>query len=228
MTALFNMRVTHINLTATIQNASDPTVADLAARNNDVLNTIDYHPQWEEVAQPLINTWSQLFDGAFPPIDPAYREPWATFNETGTTMAQYDEAVRLKRRSVDWYEQHIQFSTPGTCSESILVYDIGTGGLPSYREQDLNNSPDASFLATIPEGTVMAGAGICPLYGCADFTVPIGQVEYWSPVTKRREWMPVTVSLVIKRGCDFVVYEMVERMAEAGILKTVKTGKTAF
>ena len=228
MTTLFNMQVMHINLTATIQNASNPAVADLAARNNDVLNTIDYHPQWEEVAQPLINAWAEQFDGAFPPIDPVFREPWATFNQTGTTRAQYDEAVRFKRRSVEWYEQHVQFSTPGTCSESILVYDIGTGGLPSYREKELNNSPDASFLATIPDGTVMAGAGICPLYGCADFTVPIGQVEYLSPVSRRREWMPVTVNLVVKRECDFVVYDMVEPMAKAGILRTVKTGKTAF
>lgn len=228
LTNIFNMHISYINLTATIQNATDPTVANLAARNNDILNTIDYHPQWEEVAQPLINTWSEMFDGAFLPIDPAYREPWATSYQTGTTMQQYGEALRLKRGSVDWYEEHMQYSTPDMCSESVLIYDIGTGGLPSYREEELNNSPDASFLATIPKGTVMAGAGICPLYGCADFTVPIGQVPYWSPLTKRREWMPVTVDLVVKRGCDGVLYEMVERMAESGVLRTVKSGKVAF
>lgn len=74
----------------------------------------------------------------------------------------------------------------------------------------------------------MAGAGICPLYGCADFTVPIGQVKYFSPVTKKVEVVPVTINMVIERGCDFVLYEMIERMVDAGILKKIMTGGTAF
>lgn len=56
-----------------------------------------------------------------------------------------------------------------------------------------------------------------PLW-CADFTVPIGQVEYFGPITKKNETMPVTINMVIKRGCDFVLYEMIERMAYSGVL----------
>lgn len=109
-----------------------------------------------------------------------------------------------------------------------MLYDIGTGGLPSYREEGLNNNPNASFLAITPEGAAITGANICPLYGCADFTVPIGQVPYFSPITNYEEMVPVTIGLVVKRGCDFVLYNMIERLADAGILKEVKTGRTAF
>ena len=228
LSSIFSMTVKKFNFTATIHNASEPSVADQYQRNHDVLNIIDYHPQWEEVAHPLISTWAGLFNGAFPPIDPSYREPWATWNRTGSTLNQYNEALRLKRKSVDWYEQNLQYSKPDSCSESVLLYDIGTGGLPSYREEDLNHSPDASFLAVVPEGTDMAGAGICPLYGCTDFTVPIGQVEYHSQVTYKMEVVPVTINMVVKRGCDFVLFNMIERLADVGVLKTVKTGKTAF
>jgi hypothetical protein len=71
-------------------------------------------------------------------------------------------------------------------------------------------------------------ASICPLFGCVDATVPIGQVSYFSPVSGRREMLPVTVNLVVRRGCDFVLFNMIGKMADAGLLQTVKTGKTAF
>ena len=35
--------------------------------------------------------------------------------------------------------------------ESVILYDIGTGGLPSLREESLNHSPAASFLAVLPQ-----------------------------------------------------------------------------
>ena len=229
MTALFDMQVEHLNFTATVQNATDPVVANLTGRNNDVLNIIDYHPQWEEIGQPLISAWAEQFDGRFPPIDKAYRDPWSTWNTTsGSTLDEYAEAVERKRKSVEWYEENLQFSTADACSESVMLYDIGTGGLPSYREKDLNDFEDASFLAVTPEGTVTAGANLCPLFGCADFTVPIGQVPYQSRVTFREEIVPVTINLVVRRGCDFVLYDMIEKMADAGILHAVKTGSTAF
>lgn len=109
-----------------------------------------------------------------------------------------------------------------------MLYDIGTGGLPSFRERELNESPEASYLAVLPKGTSITGANICPIFGCADFTIPIGQVPYRSNVTFHEEMVPVTINMVVKRGCDFVLYNMIEKLADEGVLKTVKTGRTAF
>ena len=153
---------------------------------------------------------------------------WKTFNSSRTNQAAYDAALATKNRGVQWYEANLQYSTADSCSESLLIYDIGTGGKPSFRERELNDSPEASYLAIKPPGAAITGANICPIFGCADFTVPIGQVPYRSNVTFHEEMVPVTINLVVKRGCDFVLYNMIERLADEGVLKTVKTGRTAF
>ncbi|KAK0294879.1 hypothetical protein LTS00_006714 [Friedmanniomyces endolithicus] len=228
MSSLFGMTVKRFNFTATVENATDPTVANITALNNGAIGIIDSYTQWEVIAKPLITAWAKLFDGRFPPIDSARRAGWQTYNETANSLAAYSNALMQKKAAVEWYETHLQYSTADSCSESVMLYDIGTGGLPSYREQNLNNNPNASFLAEKPPGAAITGASICPLYGCADFTVPIGQVPYYSEVTFHTEMVPVTINMVVKRGCDFMLFNMIEKMADAGILKTVKTGKTAF
>ncbi|TKA67868.1 hypothetical protein B0A55_08408 [Friedmanniomyces simplex] len=228
MSSLFGMTVKRFNFTATVESATDPAVANITALNNGPIGIIDSYTQWEVIAKPLITAWAKLFDGRFPPIDSARREGWQTYNETANSLSAYNNALMQKNAAVQWYETHLQYSTAESCSESVMLYDIGTGGLPSYREEDLNNSPNASFLAEKPPGAAITGASICPSYGCADFTVPIGQVPYYSQVTFHTEMVPVTINMVVKRGCDFVLFNMIEKLADAGVLKTVKTGKTAF
>lgn len=46
-----------------------------------------------------------------------------------------------------------------------------------------------------------------------------GQVPYKSNVTYIEEMIPVTINLVAKRGCDFMLFNMVERLAKEGVLK---------
>lgn len=227
LTAVFGMTVETFNMTATVANTSAdiPKYKDL---NNatSILNTMT---QWQEVAQPLIETWAELYDGRFPPIDPARRSGWTAYNHTYYTQELYTEALETKRSGVDWFESEILYATPESCSESIMLWDIGTGGLPSYREQTMNNNPnDTSFLAVTPAGAGISGASLCPIYGCVDMTIPIGQVPYKSNVTLVEEMVPVTVSVIAKRGCDFMLWNMWEKLADEGVLKTIKTGRTAF
>lgn len=228
MSSLFGMTVREFNFTATVQNGSDSTINNLTTLSNGPLGVINSYTQWEEVAKPLITTWGELFDGRFPPVDSARRPGWRRYNESANTLQAYNEALDTKNRAVQWYETNLQYSTPESCSESVMLYDIGPGGFPSYRELDLNGPANTSFLAVTPPGAAITGAGICPIYGCADFTIPIGQVPYFSEVTFHEEMVPVTINMVVKRGCDFVLYNMIEKMADAGILSAVKTGKTAY
>ncbi|XP_014553579.1 hypothetical protein COCVIDRAFT_107337 [Bipolaris victoriae FI3] len=227
MARVFDMRVKKVNFTATIQNATNPIASNFTVMNQ-ATNTINSWSSWLVVGKPLITAWKDMFEGRFPPIDPARRPGWIGFNESVTNQASYDAALETKRQAVAWYEDEFQYSTAESCSESVMLYDIGTGGLPSFRERLLNESPDASYLAVRPEGAAVTGASICPIFGCADFTVPIGQVPYQSNVTFHKEMVPVTINMVVKRGCDFVLYNMIEKLADEGILKTVKTGRTAF
>lgn len=40
--------------------------------------------------------------------------------------------------------------------------------------------------------------------------------------------LPVTVSLVARRGCDFMLMDLISALADKGIVQTVKTGRTAY
>ncbi|KAF2462703.1 amidase family protein [Lindgomyces ingoldianus] len=229
MSSLFGMRVKHFDFTSTVQNSSVSTQAvinltDLAIH----LGTVNTLPAWKVIGSRLVSTWAARYGGRFPPIEAEFRAGWATYDETINTMQAYNASLIAKRDAVDWYEKNLQYSTNESCSESVMIYDIGTGGLPSYREEDLNAGPNATLLAVPSPRAVLPASGICTIFACADFTVPIGQVPYLSQVTFVEEMVPVTVNLVVKRECDFVLYNMIEELADVGVLKAVKTGRTAF
>ncbi|OTA53680.1 amidase family protein [Hypoxylon sp. EC38] len=227
MTAIFGMAVENFNLTAVVGNTTDE-IPKYGALNNatGVLNTIT---QYKVVGKPLLTSWSEQYDGRFPPIDPARRLQWDNYSEGYFTDDLYNQSLAVKRAAVDWFESEILYSTPESCSESIMLWDIGTGGLPSYREESLNNNPNkTAFLAVTPPTAGISGASLCPIYGCVDMTIPIGQVPYMSNVMFVEEMMPVTVSVIAKRGCDFMLWNMWEKLADEGVLKTIKTGRTAF
>ena len=57
-----------------------------------------------------------------------------------------------------------------------------------------------------------------------DLVVPIGEIPYNSTVSLKTEYMPVTMSLVVARGCDLMLANLVKELEEAGILKPVSTG----
>ncbi len=76
MSSLFGMTVEKFNFTATVQNATDPRVNNLTSLSTGPLGVINAWTQWEAVAKPLIARWGELFEGRFPPIDPARRPGW--------------------------------------------------------------------------------------------------------------------------------------------------------
>ncbi|KAI1088958.1 amidase family protein [Rostrohypoxylon terebratum] len=227
MTAIFGMTVEDFNLTAVVGNTTDE-VPKYGALNN-ATQIIDTITQYQVVGKPLLTAWSSLYDGRFPPIDPARRPYWKSYDESVYNDTLYNQSLATKRTAVDWFESNILYSTPESCSESIMLWDIGTGGLPSYREKSLNSNPNTTaFLAVTPPTAGISGASLCPIYGCVDMTIPIGQVPYASNVTFVEEMVPVTVSVIAKRGCDFMLWNMWEKLADEGVLNIIKTGRTAF
>ncbi|CAJ2512020.1 Uu.00g076450.m01.CDS01 [Anthostomella pinea] len=227
MTSVFGMTVEDLNLTAVV--ASAPEAVPKYDALDNATGVLDTMTQYQQVAAPLMSAWAEKYDGRFPPIDPARRSGWREYNDSVYTTALYDESLATKRAAVDWFESQVLYATPESCSESIMLWDIGTGGLPSYREEALNtNNSAAAFLAVTPLGAGITGASLCPIYGCVDMTIPIGQVAYFSNVTFGREMVPVTVSVVARRGCDFMLWNMWERLADEGVLRSVKRGRTAL
>lgn len=261
LTTLLGMTKQAVNLSTLILEAQSPgsangssgtniTIPDLESTPaglvnisawNNATSLLNTYTQWKEVAEPLISAWSSLYDGRFPPIDPARRPGWVARQRENTTQAEYDAALAVKRTFSEWFNGKFlgqgfesvdepDATTAEECGESALwIYDIGTGGLPSYRERELiEGNSFATYLNYTPPAVLTPGVNFCSTSGCADFTVPIGQVPYFSNVTRVEEMVPVTLSLVMRRGCDYSLFGLIEKMADVGMLKTVKTGRTAF
>ncbi|ETN44181.1 uncharacterized protein HMPREF1541_10731 [Cyphellophora europaea CBS 101466] len=235
LTTLLGLTQLDQNLTQIILDSDEPAVLNSSLRNN-ASSLLNQYTQWVGVGRPLVDTWAQLYDGRFPPVDPARRPGWIRRTQDNTTEAMYDEALGVKRAFSEWFNddflglQQQSDSATDKCGDSALwIYDIGTGGLPSYREEDLlANNEFATYLNYTPPDTLTNGVSFCSFAGCADFTVPIGQVPYFSNVTLVEEMVPVTLSLVMRRGCDFSLFNLIKKMADVGMLKAVKTGRTAF
>ncbi|KAF5857938.1 hypothetical protein ETB97_005128 [Aspergillus alliaceus] len=226
LTQLFNMTTETINFTAVAQSAPEPAVPIML--EDKTMNTIWTWDQWRIIGKPLINAWTRLSDGRFPPLDPTHRDQWQRFLTDPVKEEDFQEALESRAKAVTWFEESVLFSTNESCSESLLVYDIGPGGFPSYREDVLNKLPNTTYVYKKADDAAILGASICPIFGCADYTIPIGEVPYKSAVTLKTEMMPVSMNLVVKRGCDFVLFNMIERLADAGLLRTVKAGRTLF
>ena len=56
----------------------------------------------------------------------------------------------------------------------------------------------------------------------------VGQVPYNSTISGIEEYLPVTVDLIARPGCDYMLLDLTARLADAGILSKVKTGRAAF
>ncbi|KAF5657749.1 indole-3-acetamide hydrolase [Fusarium heterosporum] len=207
--------VDKVNLTQTIEETLDRPLRDML----DDLLVLWTHDLITETAEPLISSYSP----GFPAIDEPYR---SFFHDAVADDGSYKSAMANRTRDAALWHKQVLFSTNSSCSESILIYDIGTGGLPSFREKDLNDSPGAASPVD-PRGP-NAVSTVSSYFGDVDITVPIGQVSYLSNVTFQEELMPLTVNMVAKRGCDFVLFNLINELVSKDVLGSVNTGKQLF
>ena len=225
----FNMVRTPINFTSilrsSVSNFLITNVTAFQANSNRLAEYVSYH----EVGIPLANAWNATFPGrGYPPLDPNPRAAFA--RSVNLTTADYAAAVAIKNEFRTFFLSNIIRQDSETCSDGIMILDMGTGGLPSYREQALNSLPGASFLTvTGPSGgPTMPSNYLASTAGCPEVGIPVGQVEYQSYISLQKEMMPVNVDLVAAPGCDGMLLEIVRRLTEKGLITTVKTGRTAF
>ncbi|KAK2056290.1 amidase [Colletotrichum caudatum] len=207
--------VENFNLSATIEAVATRPLSEVSGD----LFVLWTHDLIAETAKSLLAEHAPVL----PPLDEPYRQ---VFHSLTVPDEVYQAAMKNRTRDAAAWHEKVLFSTDESCSESILIYDIGTGGLPSFRERDLNDMPGAALPAD-PIG-LRAASMVASYFGDVDYTVPLGQVSYLSNVTYQEETMPVTVNIVAKRGCDFVLFNMINELAHRGVLKTVLTGQTAF
>jgi hypothetical protein len=179
MTRVFNMTIEQTNFTATASNASIYPKVNWGSIYPEV--DWDYLVNWSllynagatlqlwtqstKVYEPLISTWAARNGGRFPPVDSVWRKAWTKYDVSHITQALFEQAMRSKATAVNWFQDEVLYQTPDSCSEAVMICDGGTKGLPSFREEDLNNSPNASFMNVFPEHAQVSCSGICTLFG---------------------------------------------------------------
>lgn len=52
----------------------------------------------------------------------------------------------------------------------------------------------------------------------------VGETTYFSNITMHEEVLPVTIGILAARGCDGLIFGLVQDLVEAGVLKTAAPG----
>lgn len=185
ISSIFDMQVSKFDLISTIEsaNTTKPIMDTIGFKG---FNILDGEGQWDFVARPLITKWASLNDGRFPPVENSFRSSWQNYSSLNvsdeTRHANYASFLTSRKIAVDWFESNILFETEDSCSESIMIYDVGFQGLPTYRQESLDNDNGTyKYYIEHVEGEErrarredLAGTSICPSFACVDFTLPIG------------------------------------------------------
>jgi len=58
--------------------------------------------------------------------------------------------------------------------------------------------------------------------------VPIGEAPYNSTITGTTEYLPVTLSFIAAKGCDFMLFNLFAALQDAGVIRPVVTGTRVF
>lgn len=195
-------------------------------------NKLAEYRSWVDVGRPITDRYISLY-GQNPKFDPIPEKMFA--RALNITPKDFEAAVTLKRSFKDAVADHIFGYDDLTCSDTLFIYDAATGGLPSYRVEEFNHlSGSVPFLLTAAGGAdkaakfsdffnFLASMGELP-----EITIPIGQARYYSQISRRWEYIPVAVEIVTRKGCDRMLMNLVEALADMGIIGPVKTGRSMF
>ncbi|KAF9018009.1 amidase signature enzyme [Hymenopellis radicata] len=220
----FNITSVSMNISAILRTSDVPEIANFTAFQLNSNKLAEYY-SWQNVGKPLAEIWNTTY-GGYPPFDPNPRNAYV--RARAMSEEDYEDAVAIKQEFGRFFTENILTSDEESCSNAIMIYDIGTGGLPSYREEDLNALDGATTVSiTVPNGG-LASNYLASTAGCPDLTVPLGQVEYESYISLQTEKLPVSVQLVAYRGCEGMLLDLIKDMAEKGYLVTTKTGTAAY
>ncbi|KAI0337273.1 amidase signature enzyme [Trametopsis cervina] len=170
------------------------------------------------VADPFIADYKAAKGGRSPFIDPAPLNRWAYGRGLANQTQQKIDAIANKTVFMDWIQQEVLGSNNETCSNAIFLYPQSSGRT-SYRNRYIT-PPTAPF--GFSSGRLSVHAEV------PDMVVPIGEAPYNSTITGTVEHLPVTISFIAQKACDLMLFSLFDKLADAGILKEVKTGSTLF
>ncbi|KAK5201435.1 hypothetical protein LTR16_002691 [Cryomyces antarcticus] len=188
---------------------ADPSLVDLL---NITYPIVISQEQTKLVRDPFYADYAAAHDGRRPFVDPAPLVRWA-FGDSypNTTLAQ---AVANQTIFSNWWASQVLVADAQTCSDSLLLY-VGSDADVNYRNRYLGTPK-------VPVG--FSTGRISVFSGAPDFVLPLGQASYFSNITLHQEYLPVTVDIMAAKGCDGLVFSIVQDLVKAGVLKATVAG----
>ena len=217
LSSFLNASLTPFNISSAFANS---TPADSPTSSITQLLNITYpifisQDQTRLVRDPFYAAYGAANDGRLPFVDPVPLARWA-FGDAYPATA-LTEAITNKTIFQDWFASNVLIPTNGsTCSDKLLLY-VGSDGSTVYRNQYLN-PPE------VPYG--FSSGRISPLSEAPDYVVPVGEATYNSTITNHEEVLPVTVDIMAAKGCDGMLFNLINDLVDNGILKVPVTGRS--
>lgn len=183
----------------------------------------EYH-SCKSAVKPSVDryTWQEnKRKGLFP--DPI---PQAVFDSTQrVTKEQYRSATSFVASFTSSISENVFKRDSESCSDSLFIYDAGTGRFP-YLRDDLYY-PEPNHTADDPNAPAKFSdfyTYLGSMAGLPEVTIPLVPVSYFNRVDGEWDNVPVTVQLVARAGCDAMLLDLVKKMAERGVVRTVNVG----
>lgn len=214
VTDYLQANVSAYNVTASYGTAY-PSEAPLVALMNLTYAILITKQQTELVRKPFYADYAAKHDGRRPFVNPVPLARWGWGDNQTNTV---EEAVGNKTAFMDWASSTFLAPSPETCSESLVMY-VGSTAQANPRNVYLRE-PGVPFGFGNSRISVMAEV--------PDFVVPIGEAPYNSTITGHVEYLPVTANLMVAKGCDGMLFSLIEKLHGAGIVKTALTGRSGI
>lgn len=213
LTAFLSATTSPLNITtawtSTRPSGAEPSLDDLL---NITYPIIIGQEQTRLLRDPFYADYSAAHSGRLPFVDPVpiYRWGFADSYPASTLT----EANANRTLFGTWWADNILVASNTTCSDSILLY-VGSNADVDYRNTYLS-PPEAPYGFGISR--------VSPFWGGPDFVLPVGEASYNSTITGVLEYLPVTVDIMAARGCDGMIFGLVQDLVKAGILKPSVAG----
>lgn len=161
---------------------------------------------------------SAIHDDRVPFVDPSPLIRW-TWADTLPSNA-LDQAIYNKTVFMDWFNSSIlsPVEDASQCSSGILLYPGSTGA--QNPRNVYGSAPD------VPLG--FSNGRISVFSECPDSVFPVGQVSGYSNITQHEEFFPVTVDVMVAKGCDGLLVKLAQDLVAAGLAVVPQAGGTLY
>ncbi|RFN47025.1 hypothetical protein FIE12Z_8751 [Fusarium flagelliforme] len=168
------------------------------------------------VKEPFFRDYAAVNEGRRPYINPAPSVRWAWGESQPDSIL--DDALKNKTIFMDWFNKQVlpKDEDPQRCSSRILLHTESTG---SFGRRDIYKDPPR-----VPFGWSLSKLSI--FSEAPDSVYPLGEVSGFSNITRHEEKLPVTVDIMVARGCDGLIPRLAQDLVAHGILKVPKTGRS--